>query len=77
MGSGSLDRADHLVDSKVGTMGVTEKLEIIRQLLDADEVNMRTLGRYAAKFSLSSSPCMRYGHLCSRLDASTAFSGAT
>lgn len=45
MASGSLERAEHLVLAKVNHIDVPERLELINQLIDAEEVNIRDLGR--------------------------------
>lgn len=48
MASGSLERAEHLVLAKVNHIDVAERLELINQLIDAEEVNLRDLGRCAS-----------------------------
>lgn len=47
MASGSLERAEHLVLAKVNHIDGAERLELINQLIEAEEVNLRDLGRYA------------------------------
>lgn len=41
------ERADHVVATKVDAFDTTERLELIKQLLAADEVDLKALGRYA------------------------------
>jgi hypothetical protein len=40
------ERAEHVVAAKVDAFDHTERLELINQLLDAEEVDVKSLGRY-------------------------------
>eukprot|EP00892_Ulva_mutabilis_P000974 jgi/Ulvmu1/10878/UM007_0054.1 len=48
MASGSLERAEHLVLAKVNHIDGTERLELINQLIQAEQVSLRDLGRLAS-----------------------------
>jgi hypothetical protein len=43
--SGGLERAEHVVAAKLHTIDSSERLELIKQQLNAEEVDVKALGR--------------------------------